>query len=95
MAQNPILHPEQGQDELYLLNVRVNSSGVDNGRTSWRTNRYGFIIKNEKLGDVCPWFIKRSEVEEAIAAEKIADKPWSPEKIRTYQEMLDIGGVVL
>lgn len=91
-------HPEQQPDEIYMGNCEVKDL-----YGSWKTSRLGRIARNSsgvpllqplhpyKTDKTFPWFIKRSEVEWAISAEKIANKPWSPERIRVYEEMLSKG----
>lgn len=85
-------HPEQTPEEIYLGNALQHEVL----KSSWRSTRLG----NTPLmadgspcifSDVKPWFIQRSEVEAAIAAERINDKPWSAERIRVFESMLDDG----
>jgi len=85
-------HPEQQQDEIYLGNTRPE----DLRKSSWRSSRLG---KNPLRrdgtpytgGGLKPWFIKRSEVEAAIEAKRIENKPWSADSIRVFEEMLAEG----
>ncbi len=85
-------HPEQGEGELYLGNTLEGEAY----KSSWRTTRLGRVpydskgqIVNATFGNYRPWFILASEVEGAIAAEERDPKPWSAEKIKVYQQMLD------
>ena len=85
-------HPEQEPDEIYM----GNATRGDAAKSSWRSSRFGSTpLKADGSplngSDLRPWFIKRSEVEQAIETERLADKPWSPEKIRVYESMLTEG----
>lgn len=65
-------HPEQQDDEIYL----GNTSFEDACKSKWRTKRLGrqAIDRNGKplalANQLKPWFVKVSEVEAAIEAER-------------------------
>lgn len=92
-------HPEQQTDEIYMGNCTV----AEMRRSLWKTSRLGRIARNPSgvpilqplhpyiTDKTFPWFIKRSEVEDAISAEKIANRPWSPERIQGYEGLLSRG----
>ena len=85
-------HPEQRPEELYLGNTRPE----DVWRSSWRTSRLGENpLKADgtpyTYGDLKPWFIQRAEVHAEIEKEKRNSQPWSPERIRVFEEMLADG----
>lgn len=76
-------HPEQRPDEIYM----GNATREDVARSSWRTSRLGntpLMADGSPLNshDLRPWFIKRSEVEQAIRDENNADL------IRVYESLL-------
>jgi hypothetical protein len=90
-------HPEQLDGEIYM----GNSTPEDASQSSWRTGRLGTLTLNNK-GEPCdpqtareikPWFIQASEVQASIEAERAANRPWSAERIRTWQPMIDNGTV--
>lgn len=72
-------HPEQGDDEVYFGNA--DPFGPKEGRPGWKTLRFGkvayahqpgpkIVVTQEVLrgGKSRPCFVKRSEIEAAIAA---------------------------
>lgn len=86
-------HPEQLEDEIYMGNCTPR----DTARSSWATGRLGKLTLNAKEEScdpftaqaIKPWFIKLAEVEQAIATERELSKPWSAEKIRALQPLVD------
>ena len=87
-------HPEQLEDEVYM----GNSSPHGLSRSSWKTSRLGEVVlkaNGEPIDwhggrtELRPWFIKVSEVERAIAIERLNYEPWSAARIRTLQPMID------
>ena len=85
-------HPEQLEDEIYMGNSTPD--GV--AKSSWKTGRLGKIalMRNGKASEYFqetfrPWFIKVSEVEASIETERYENKPWSAERIRALQPMVD------
>ena len=92
-------HPECQPDEIYM----GNSSLLDLHQSNWRTKRFGTTaidIKGNVLGSTGypgsfrPWFIKRSEVEQAIEAERAKpDNPCGKDRIRVYEGLLNHKGL--
>ena len=85
-------HPEQDIDEIYLGNTR----SKDVWKSSWRTSRIGDNpLKADGTPYTCddlkPWFVQRSEVQAEIEKEKRNAEPWSKERIRMFEEMLEKG----
>ncbi len=87
-------HPEQLEDEIYM----GNSTLEDMLKSSWKTSRLGevaLMANGQPIDwrggrtDLKPWFIKVSEVEQSIENERLNYKPWSAERIRTLQPMID------
>lgn len=82
-------HPEQQPDEIYLGNTVP--SNLD--KSEWKTKRLGIkcmlqagtLYISEYLK---PWFIKRSEVQEALDKQRFENHPGSPERIKVYEQML-------
>ncbi len=88
------LHPEQQPDELYLGNIPPE----DLWKSYWKTSRLGSNpLRSDGTpytgGDLKPWFIKRSEVEAAVAREQAKGQDAFDFKIRAYTEMLEDGGI--
>ena len=83
-------HPEQQPDEIYM----GNSAPETLAKSSWRTSRLGLnplkADGSPLIGwdDLKPWFIKKSEVQAAIEAKRLENKPWSQESITVYEKML-------
>ncbi len=82
-------HPEQRPDEIYLGNTRPE----DLWKSSWRTSRLGenpLMVDGTPYtgGNLNPWFIKKSEVQAQIDSEKLNNKLWSEERIKTFEQMI-------
>lgn len=89
-------HPECKPDEIYMGNTTLE----DFPRSCWLTKRIGkqpLLANGEPYNgsDLVPWFIERSEIERTIEAERLANKPWSAERIGVFQKMLTDGVVLL
>lgn len=93
-----LLHPEQQDGELYMGNTTVNSFDC----SGWVTKRMGKVaryhdgreMERDGIGKgLFPWFIDRSEVEQAIRTAETGGKLGSAKKIRTYRKMLSEYGV--
>ncbi len=83
-------HPEQAEDEIYMGNATFD----DAVKSSWRTGRLGQValdINGNKFNpsNLRPWFINVSEVQQAIETERLSNKPWSAERIRAFQPMVE------
>jgi len=87
-------HPEQRDDELYLGNTDPDQFH----KSAWVTKRMGNVARYgdgravESAGyggEMRPWFILRSEVEQKIRTEEAAQGPNWTEKVRDYRDMLD------
>lgn len=81
-------HPEQQKDEIYLGNCIPEKL-----QTSWMTKRLG-VIAYDVDGNIInyglkPWFIKRSEVQEAIDREEKRTVDYDRGKIEIYKSMLN------
>ncbi len=83
-------HPEQQPDEIYMGNSTID--GVL--KSSWKTSRRGEVALGSNgqfcgEGDLRPWFVKISEVENALIAAENEKQPWKEITTKAYQEMLD------
>jgi len=83
-------HPEQLPGEIYLGNI-VPSNLVG---SAWKTKRLGnqpFKADGTPYegGNLKPWFIQRSEVQEAINKERQDNTMSSPGRIEVYERMLN------
>lgn len=85
-------HPEQLDGELWIGNVEA----MQFHKSAWLSKRMGITPRDvngdpiePRLGDYRPWFIRASEIEQAIATEEALQRPWSAEKITVYRKMLE------
>jgi hypothetical protein len=86
-------HPERLPGEIYMGNTDENAFF----RSSWMSKRMGVRVLDSNgesfnaatiAGQLHPWFIARSEVEQTIKTEELANHSWSANKIKALRELL-------